>query len=86
MNLLPRYAGADYEDVVYECGDAPDFDRSAWMDVKFNLGLEFPNLPYLDLTLGLSPSSSIVIIPIFCRTQADKSSLGSYSSLKQFLF
>ena len=38
---------ADYEEEVYECGDAPDFDKSCWFDVKFTLGLEFPNLPYL---------------------------------------
>ena len=29
-----------------QCGPAPTFDRSAWMDVKFTLGLDFPNLPY----------------------------------------
>ena len=42
-----RFVEADYEEVVYECGDAPEFDRSCWLDVKFTLGLEFPNLPYL---------------------------------------
>ena len=42
-----RYTQAQYEEVAYECGDAPDFDKSCWFDVKFNLGLEFPNLPYL---------------------------------------
>ncbi|XP_063138704.1 glutathione S-transferase Mu 7 isoform X1 [Rattus norvegicus] len=28
-------------------GDAPDFDRSQWLNEKFKLGLDFPNLPYL---------------------------------------
>ena len=28
------YQGVDYELVEYECGDAPDFDRSCWFDVK----------------------------------------------------
>ncbi|XP_058394705.1 glutathione S-transferase Mu 1-like isoform X5 [Diceros bicornis minor] len=32
-------------------GDAPDYDRSEWLNEKFNLGLDFPNegagLPYL---------------------------------------
>ena len=32
--------------VEYEQGDAPDFSRAPWLDVKFTLGLDFPNLPY----------------------------------------
>nr|XP_048299428.1 glutathione S-transferase Mu 1 isoform X8 [Myodes glareolus] len=28
-------------------GDAPDFDQSQWLNEKFKLGLDFPNLPYL---------------------------------------
>ncbi|KAL5250186.1 hypothetical protein ACHWQZ_G016046 [Mnemiopsis leidyi] len=47
IRLLLAFAQADYEEVAYECGDAPEFDKSCWLDVKFNLGLEFPNLPYL---------------------------------------
>jgi len=45
--MMLKYAAQDFEDVVYESGDAPDFDKSCWFDVKFNLGLDFPNLPYL---------------------------------------
>ena len=41
------YSGVDYEMVEYEQGDAPDFSRQTWMDVKFTLGMDFPNLPYL---------------------------------------
>lgn len=41
------YCGIDFEDKLYSCGDAPDFDRSCWLDEKFNLGMEYPNLPYL---------------------------------------
>ena len=29
-----------------QCGPGPTYDRSAWMDVKFTLGFDFPNLPY----------------------------------------
>ena len=47
LRMLLHYAEIDFNDVMYECGDAPDFDRSAWLDVKFTLGLDFPNLPYL---------------------------------------
>jgi hypothetical protein len=27
-------------------GEAPTFDKSCWFDIKFSLGLDFPNLPY----------------------------------------
>lgn len=32
------------EDKRYSCGPPPDFDRSAWLKDKPNLGLEFPNV------------------------------------------
>lgn len=41
------YCGVDFEDKMYEVGDAPDFDRSSWLNVKQTLGLDYPNLPYL---------------------------------------
>lgn len=41
------YLGIDFEDKLYVCGDAPDFDTTCWSDVKPNLGFEYPNLPYL---------------------------------------
>ena len=41
------YLGVDFEEEVYEMGDAPDYDRSCWLSVKDSLGLEFPNIPYL---------------------------------------
>ena len=41
------YAKVDFENVLYESGPAPEWDRSCWTDVKFKLGLDFPNLPYL---------------------------------------
>ncbi|XP_072500361.1 glutathione S-transferase Mu 4-like [Notamacropus eugenii] len=47
IRLLLEYTGANYEEKVYHFGDAPDFDKSQWLDVKFSLGLDFPNLPYL---------------------------------------
>ena len=39
--------GVDFDMVEYECGDAPEYSRETWTDAKFNLGLDFPNLPYL---------------------------------------
>ncbi len=44
--LLLEYTGMKYEDKKLACGPAPTFDRSAWTDQKFSLGLDFPNLPY----------------------------------------
>ena len=47
IRLLLQYSAAEYEDVVYESGDAPDYDETCWTDKKFTLGMPFPNLPYL---------------------------------------
>ena len=41
------YLDVDFVDKLYEVGEAPGYDRSCWYDVKYTLGLEFPNLPYL---------------------------------------
>lgn len=61
MRMMLNYADVDYENVMYECGDAPDFDRSDWLNVKFTLGLDFPNLPYLiDGDVKLTQSISIL--------------------------
>ena len=32
--------------VEYEQGGPPDYSRHEWLDVKFDLGLQFPNLPF----------------------------------------
>ena len=45
--LLLEYTDSSYEEKRYVMGDAPNFDRSQWLSEKFNLGLDFPNLPYL---------------------------------------
>ncbi|KAG9509887.1 Glutathione S-transferase Mu 1, partial [Fragariocoptes setiger] len=41
------HAGADFEEKRYTTGPAPTYDRSQWLNEKFSLGLEFPNLPYM---------------------------------------
>ena len=46
IRYLLEYLKVDFEDVQYECGEAPEFDRTCWTDVKPTLGLDFPNLPY----------------------------------------
>jgi len=45
--LLLEYAGFPYVDKRYSVGPAPEFSREEWLKEKFNLGLDFPNLPYL---------------------------------------
>ncbi|XP_044208623.1 glutathione S-transferase Mu 4-like [Thunnus albacares] len=48
IRLLMEYTGTKYEDKFYVCGEAPNFDKSCWFDEKPNLGMDFPNLPYLE--------------------------------------
>eukprot|EP01104_Vermistella_antarctica_P011223 TRINITY_DN3121_c0_g1_i4.p2 TRINITY_DN3121_c0_g1~~TRINITY_DN3121_c0_g1_i4.p2 ORF type:complete len:234 (-),score=76.25 TRINITY_DN3121_c0_g1_i4:525-1199(-) len=45
IRTLFEYLGVDYEDKRYLC--TADGDRSSWTDVKFTLGLNYPNLPYI---------------------------------------
>nr|XP_055197339.1 glutathione S-transferase Mu 1 [Nyctereutes procyonoides] len=47
VRLLLEYTDSHYEEKTYTMGDAPDYDRSQWLNEKFKLGLDFPNLPYL---------------------------------------
>ena len=48
IRLMLEYCGADYDNKSYVVlGEPPNVDKSQWFDVKFELGLEFPNLPYL---------------------------------------
>jgi|APGre2960657423_1045063.scaffolds.fasta_scaffold140088_1 glutathione S-transferase len=55
-----HFCNVDFEDKHYAAGPAPDFDKSQWTDVKFTLGMEFPNLPYLiDEDFKISESSAI---------------------------
>jgi len=41
------YLNVDFEDNKYDIGPAPEFDRSSWFNVKFDLGFDYPNLPHL---------------------------------------
>jgi len=44
---LFAYLGVEFREKLYATGPAPDYDKSEWLDEKFNLGLDLPNLPYL---------------------------------------
>ncbi|NP_001166305.1 glutathione S-transferase Mu 2 [Cavia porcellus] len=61
IRLLLEYTDTSYEEKRYTMGDAPDFDTSQWLNEKFKLGLDFPNLPYLiDGTHKLTQSNAIL--------------------------
>nr|XP_006979552.1 glutathione S-transferase Mu 2-like [Peromyscus maniculatus bairdii] len=47
IRLFLEYTDSSYEEKRYTMGDAPDYDQSQWLNDKFKLGLDFPNLPYL---------------------------------------
>ncbi|KAL3794636.1 hypothetical protein HJC23_010064 [Cyclotella cryptica] len=54
------YSNVSYKEEVYEQGDGPEFSRSSWMDVKFQQGLAFPNLPYFkDGDFSITESGAI---------------------------
>jgi len=59
--MLLGYLGEDFEDKQFSCGEAPDYDRSCWTNVKEDLGLDFPNLPYLmDGDIKVTQSNAIM--------------------------
>lgn len=54
------YAGEQYEDVVYNFA-ATEGAADHWATHKFNLGLDFPNLPYyIDGDFKLTQSNAIL--------------------------
>ena len=44
IRMLLEFTDTSYEEKRYICGEAPDYDRSQWLDVKFKLDLDFPNV------------------------------------------
>lgn len=61
IRLLLHHAQVEYEEKLYKCGPPPDFDRSDWLNDKFKLGLDFPNLPYyIDSDVKLTQSGAIM--------------------------
>lgn len=44
IRLMLKYTGTEYEEKFYPVGDAPAYDKSEWLSVKFKLGLAFPNV------------------------------------------
>ena len=61
VNDILEYLGKDYNGVDYEQGDGPEFSKESWLQVKPNLGLDFPNLPYLlDGDVKITESSAML--------------------------
>uniref|UniRef100_A0A8B9SAE1 Glutathione S-transferase n=1 Tax=Apteryx owenii TaxID=8824 RepID=A0A8B9SAE1_APTOW len=61
IRLLLEYTETPYEDKLYSCGEAPDYDKSQWINEKEKLGLDFPNLPYfIDGKTKLTQSNAIL--------------------------
>ncbi|XP_054157597.1 glutathione S-transferase Mu 1-like [Oppia nitens] len=48
IRLLLKYAGVDFTDKYYEFGSADSIEsmRVNWLKDKYQLGLDFPNVPY----------------------------------------
>lgn len=46
IRMLLHYCDVPFADVHYEQSDPPELSAAAWLDKKYTLGLDFPNLPY----------------------------------------
>nr|CDS35256.2 glutathione S transferase Mu 1 [Hymenolepis microstoma] len=77
IRLLLRYIGVEFKEKLYHPGEGPDNLLKEWLDEKFKLGLEFPNLPYyIDGDFKLTQSAAILeyiadthnMIPSYCAT------------------
>eukprot|EP01083_Nonionella_stella_P253732 872827_1 len=67
--MLLVYADVKFENVMYEQKGADQgYSRAEWYDVKFKLGLDFPNLPYLiDSKYGVQFTESKAIYRYIAR-------------------
>ena len=60
IRAILAYKDVDFNDVTYEQTDGPEFSSEAWTSIKFTLGLDFPDLPYLiDGDVKISEQSAI---------------------------
>ena len=59
--LLLEHCAVDYEEKRYQFGKAPNYLECAWFEEKFDLGLDFPNIPYyMDGDVKLTESLAII--------------------------
>ena len=55
-----EYCNVKYKMEEYAQGNAPDYNKDTWMNKKFNLGLDFPNIPYfIDGDLKITETKAI---------------------------
>jgi len=69
IRMACALGGLDYEFKQYPCKAAEEkgkWDTSAWGDVKFKLGLDIPNLPYLIEADGSSFTESQAVLTYVC--------------------
>jgi len=60
IRLLLAFTGTDFNENLYNFGEAPNFNRSEWLEVKNSLGFNFPNLPYyIDKNIKITESNAI---------------------------
>ncbi|CAM4845609.1 unnamed protein product, partial [Rotaria magnacalcarata] len=64
FRLLLKYRNEPFEDQVYKQGDPPECSRKEFVEVRDQLGLTFPSLPYLfdyddNVKMTQNPSSLI---------------------------
>ena len=61
--MMFYYLNVNFDDKTYPVlGEAPDFDKSSWFDVKESKGMEYPNLPYLiDGETKISETTAIMM-------------------------
>ena len=61
IRLLLHYLEVDYKEDLYEFGPAPDYKLDNWLKVKYTLGFDYPNLPYLiDGDFKMTESNAIL--------------------------
>ena len=62
IRYLLVYIEHPFEDILFEQGDAPEFSNECWLNVKNELGLAFPNLPYMiDGEVKLTDTAAIMV-------------------------
>ncbi|XP_022703227.1 glutathione S-transferase Mu 5-like [Varroa jacobsoni] len=65
IRYVLEYAGLQYDEHRYPLGEKLD-GRQEWLKVKFTLGLDFPNLPYLKMG-KVRMSQSLAILRFLAR-------------------
>jgi len=61
IRMILHYVGEDHEDKLYAFQPEKENPREQWLNEKFALGLDFPNLPYyIDGDLKITQSNAII--------------------------